>query len=60
MVVSALASNTTHSQDDQDLSDDQIQQLLLEAESRLRGSDTQLTQNLDANSLKYACAPFHC
>ncbi|KAJ5628378.1 hypothetical protein N7490_010606 [Penicillium lividum] len=38
-------------QEEVDLTDDQIQQLLLEAEGRLRGSDVQLTQDLDITSL---------
>lgn len=36
-------------QDGQELTDDQIQKLLLEAEGRLRGLDT---QNTDANALR--------
>ncbi|KAJ5166504.1 uncharacterized protein N7482_005285 [Penicillium canariense] len=39
-------------QEDVDLTDDQIQQLLLEAEARLRGSDTQIAQANDAASLR--------
>ncbi|KAJ5752338.1 Fcf2 pre-rRNA processing [Penicillium odoratum] len=38
-------------QEEVDLTDDQIQQLLLEAEGRLRGSDVQLAQDLDITSL---------
>ncbi|KAJ5936465.1 Fcf2 pre-rRNA processing [Penicillium verhagenii] len=38
-------------QEEVDLTDDQIQQLLLEAESRLRGSDLQLVQDSDIASL---------
>jgi hypothetical protein len=37
----------------EDLTDDQIQQLLLEAETRLRGSNALSTQNEDAASLRY-------
>jgi hypothetical protein len=40
-------------QEEVDLTDDQIQQLLLEAEGRLRGSDVQLAQDLDITSLRY-------
>ena len=36
-----------------DLTDDQIQQLLLEAEGRLRGSVVPNTQDVDAASLRY-------
>ncbi|KAJ5554520.1 hypothetical protein N7513_004479 [Penicillium frequentans] len=38
--------------DEVDLTDDQIQQLLLEAEGRLRGSDVQLTPDSDVTSLR--------
>ncbi|KAJ5675897.1 hypothetical protein N7462_008794 [Penicillium macrosclerotiorum] len=38
--------------DEADLTDDQIQQLLLEAEGRLRGSNGQLVPDLDAASLR--------
>lgn len=40
-------------QEEIDLSDDQIQQLLLEAEGRLRGSDVQPTQGSDPTSFRY-------
>lgn len=40
-------------QEEIDLSDDQIQQLLLEAEGRLRGSDVQLAQGSDPTSFRY-------
>ncbi|KAJ5358547.1 uncharacterized protein N7496_010960 [Penicillium cataractarum] len=39
-------------QDEVELTDDQIQQLLLEAENRLRGSDTQVTPVDDVASLR--------
>lgn len=39
---------------DEELTDDQIQKLLLEAENRLRGSDTQIAPADDAASLRYA------
>lgn len=39
--------------DEVDLTDDQIQELLLEAEGRLRGSDVQLTPDSDVASLRY-------
>lgn len=39
-------------QDEVDLTDDQIQQLLLEAEGRLRGSDVQVAQVSDVASLR--------
>ncbi|EPS26081.1 hypothetical protein POX_c04459 [Penicillium oxalicum] len=42
---------STPSQEEVDLSDDQIQQLLLEAESRLRGTTTQITP-VDISSIK--------
>jgi hypothetical protein len=42
------------SQEEVELTDDQIQQLLLEAENRLRGSDTQIAPVDDAASLRYA------
>lgn len=38
--------------DEVDLTDDQIQQLLLEAEGRLRGSDVQIAQDSDVTSLR--------
>lgn len=41
----AVVTQTSPSQDDVDLTDEQIQQLLLEAEGRLRGSDVQISQN---------------
>jgi hypothetical protein len=41
-------------QEEVELTDDQIQQLLLEAENRLRGSDSQLTPVDDVASLRYA------
>lgn len=41
-------------QEEVELTDDQIQQLLLEAENRLRGSDNQITPVDDAASLRYA------
>jgi hypothetical protein len=40
------------SQDEMDLTDDQIQQLLLEAEGRLRGSGAQLAPDSDVASLR--------
>jgi hypothetical protein len=42
------------SQEEVELTDDQIQQLLLEAENRLRGSDTQIAPADDVASLRYA------
>ncbi|KAJ5921553.1 Fcf2 pre-rRNA processing [Penicillium verhagenii] len=39
-------------QEEVDLTDDQVQQLLLEAESRLRGSDLQLVQDSDIASIR--------
>lgn len=51
---------STPSQEEVDLSDDQIQQLLLEAESRLRGTTTQITP-VDISSIKYvALSTFLC
>jgi hypothetical protein len=44
---------SVQSQDEVDLTDDQIQQLLLEAEGRLRGPVVSTTQDLDAASLRY-------
>ena len=41
-------------QEEDELTDDQIQQLLLEAENRLRGSDTQIALADDVASLRYA------
>jgi hypothetical protein len=43
---------SVQSQDEADLTDDQIQQLLLEAEGRLRGPVVSTTQDLDAASLR--------
>lgn len=42
------------SQEEVELTDDQIQQLLLEAENRLRGSDTQIAPADAVASLRYA------
>lgn len=41
----AVVAQTSPSQGDVDLTDDQIQQLLLEAEGRLRGSDVLISQD---------------
>lgn len=41
-----------------DLTDDQIQQLLLEAEGRLRGSVISTTQDVDAASLRYVTTKY--
>ncbi|KAJ5092250.1 Fcf2 pre-rRNA processing [Penicillium alfredii] len=46
-------ANTVSPQDEVDLTDAQIQQLLLEAENRLRGPNNQVTP-ADATSLRYA------
>jgi hypothetical protein len=52
MAASNVAEPSVQPQDEVDLTDEQIQQLLLEAEGRLRGSDTQSTE-LDIGSLRY-------
>lgn len=41
-------------QEEVELTDDQIQQLLLEAENRLRGSDNQVALADDVASIRYA------
>ncbi|KAJ5966046.1 hypothetical protein N7481_012760 [Penicillium waksmanii] len=53
MAASNVAEPSVQPQDEVDLTDEQIQQLLLEAEGRLRGPDTQSTE-LDIASLRYA------
>lgn len=53
MVASTLVEPTVQPQDEVDLTDEQIQQLLLEAEGRLRGPDVQSTQELDITSMRY-------
>jgi hypothetical protein len=50
---------SVQSQDEADLTDDQIQQLLLEAEGRLRGPVVSTTQDLDAASLRYLTINVH-
>lgn len=52
MAASNVAEPSVQPQDEVDLTDEQIQQLLLEAEGRLRGPDTQSTE-LDIASLRY-------
>lgn len=52
MAASNVAEPSVQPQDEVDLTDEQIQQLLLEAEGRLRGPDTQSTE-LDIGSLRY-------
>lgn len=54
MVVIAHAGPSVQPQDEVDLTDDQIQQLLLEAEGRLRGPVVSSTEDPDASSLRYA------
>ncbi|KAJ5397278.1 hypothetical protein N7509_005391 [Penicillium cosmopolitanum] len=51
MAASNVAEPSVQPQDEVDLTDEQIQQLLLEAEGRLRGPDTQSTE-LDIGSLR--------
>ncbi|KAJ5755292.1 hypothetical protein N7533_004835 [Penicillium manginii] len=51
MAASIVAEPSVQPQDEVDLTDEQIQQLLLEAEGRLRGPDTQSTE-LDIASLR--------
>lgn len=53
MVESACTGPSVQSQSEVDLTDDQIQRLLVEAESRLRDPDVQLTKDSDAASLRY-------
>jgi hypothetical protein len=53
MAASIVAEPSVQPQDEVDLTNEQIQQLLLEAEGRLRGPDTQSTE-LDIASLRYA------
>ena len=53
MVESTYSEVKVQPQDEVDLTEDQIQQLLLEAEDRLRGSNVQLTHNPDTTSLRY-------
>lgn len=52
MVASTIVEPTVQPQDEVDLNDEQIQQLLLEAEGRLRGSDAP-SKELDIASLRY-------
>lgn len=51
MVASTIVEPTVQPQDEVDLNDEQIQQLLLEAEGRLRGSDAP-SKELDIASLR--------
>lgn len=53
MVDSTHVEVNVQPQEEVDLSDDQIQQLLLEAEGRLRGSDVQVAHEFDSASLRY-------
>lgn len=53
MVESACLGPSVQSQTEVDLTDDQIQRLLLEAESRLCDPNVQLTKDSDAASLRY-------
>jgi hypothetical protein len=48
-----MADSTCVQDIQEDLTDDQIQQLLLEAETRLRGPNTLSTQTDDLASIRY-------
>jgi hypothetical protein len=53
MVDLTHAGPSVQPQEEVDLTDDEIQQLLLEAEGRLRGPVVSTTQDFDAASLRY-------
>jgi len=53
MDVLAHTGPSVQPQDEVDLTDDQIQQLLLEAEERLRGPAVSTTQDPEAAPLRY-------
>lgn len=52
MVASSTVEPTVQPQDEVDLTDEQIQDLLLEAEGRIRGPDVQ-PKELDIASIRY-------
>jgi hypothetical protein len=59
MVDLTHAGPSVQPQEEVDLTDEEIQQLLLEAEGRLRGPVVSTTQDFDAASLRYVKPPFN-